>query len=39
MRELNKILRIERKISIVFHPQTDEQTERVGIVPEDIYQP
>jgi len=30
MRELNKILRIERKISIVFHPQTDEQTERVN---------
>ena len=30
MRELNKILEIESKMSMVFHPQTDRQTERVN---------
>ena len=30
MRELNKILGIESKLSIVFYPQTDGQTERVN---------
>jgi len=28
--ELNRILEIESKISIAFHPQTDRQTERVN---------
>jgi len=30
MRELNRMLEIESKISIAFHPQTDKQTERVN---------
>ena len=30
MRKLNRILEIESKISIAFHPQTDKQTERVN---------
>jgi len=30
MRELNKILGIESKLSMVFHLQTDGQTERVN---------
>jgi len=30
MRELNQILGIERKMSTVFYPQTDGQTERVN---------
>jgi len=30
MRELNQILGIERKMSTVFYPQTDSQTERVN---------
>jgi len=30
MKELNKILEIESKISIVFYSQTNEQTERVN---------
>jgi len=30
MRELNQMLGIERKMSTVFHPQTDGQTERVN---------
>jgi len=30
MRELNKMLGIETKLSIVFHPQTDEQTEQMN---------
>jgi len=30
MRELNKILGIESKLSTAFHPQTDGQTERVN---------
>jgi len=30
MRELNRTLGIESKLSIVFHPQTDGQTERVN---------
>ena len=30
MRELNKILEIESKISMVFYPQTDRQTEKVN---------
>jgi len=30
MRELNKILEIESKMSMVFYPQTDRQTERVN---------
>jgi len=30
MRELNRILGIESKLSMAFHPQTDGQTERVN---------
>jgi len=30
MQELNKMLRIESKLSMVFYPQTDGQTERVN---------
>jgi len=30
IKELNKILEIESKMSIPFHPQTDKQTERVN---------
>jgi len=30
MQELNKILRIESKLSMVFYPQTDRQTKRVN---------
>jgi len=30
MRELNKMLGIETKLSIVFHPQTDGQTEQMN---------
>ena len=30
MRELNRILGIESKLSMVFHPQTNRQTERVN---------
>jgi len=30
MRELNQILGIESKMSTTFHPQIDEQTERVN---------
>ena len=30
MQELNRILGIESKLSIVFHPQTDRQIERVN---------
>jgi len=30
MQELNRMLGIESKLSMVFHPQTDEQTERVN---------
>jgi len=30
MQELNRMLEIESKLSIVFHSQTDEQTERVN---------
>jgi len=30
MRELNKMLGIKSKLSTAFHPQTDEQTERVN---------
>jgi len=30
MRELNKMLGIKSKLLIVFHPQTDGQTERVN---------
>jgi len=30
MRELNRILEIKSKISMVFHPQTNGQTERVN---------
>jgi len=30
MRELNKMLGIKSKLSTVFHPQTDGQTERVN---------
>jgi len=30
MRELNEMLGIKSKLSTVFHPQTDKQTERVN---------
>ena len=30
MRELNHILEIETKLSMAFHPQTDDQTERMN---------
>jgi len=30
IRELNRILKIENKMSTVFYPQTDRQTERVN---------
>ena len=30
MKELNRMLEIESKISIAFHPQTNKQTERVN---------
>jgi len=30
MRELNKMLGIKTKLSTAFHPQTDEQTERMN---------
>jgi len=30
MKELNKMLGIKSKLSMVFHPQTDRQTERVN---------
>jgi len=30
MRELNKILGIETKLSTAYHPQTDGQTERMN---------
>ena len=30
MKELNKILEIEIKLSIAYHPQTDRQTERMN---------
>jgi len=30
IRELNGMLGIESKMSMAFHPQTDEQTERVN---------
>jgi len=30
MQELNRILGIESKMSMAFHPQTDGQTERVN---------
>jgi len=30
MQELNKMLEIESKLSMAFHPQTDRQTERVN---------
>jgi len=30
MKELNKMLEIETKLSIAFHPQTDRQTERTN---------
>jgi len=30
MRELNEILEIKSKLSMVFHPQTDRQTERIN---------
>ena len=30
MRELNRMLGIESKLSTAFHPQTDGQTERVN---------
>ena len=30
MRELNQMLGIKNKLSTVFHPQTDKQTERVN---------
>jgi len=30
MRELNKLLGIDTKLSMAFHPQTDGQTERMN---------
>ena len=30
MRELNKMLGIETKLSIAYHPETDRQTERTN---------
>jgi len=30
MKELNEMLGIKSKLSTVFHPQTDEQTERMN---------
>ena len=30
MNELNKMLEIETKLSISYHPQTDRQTERMN---------
>jgi len=30
MRELNRMLEIKTKLSTVFHPQTDGQTERMN---------
>jgi len=30
MKELNQMLRIDTKLSTAFHPQTDEQTERMN---------
>jgi len=30
MKQLNQMLGIEMKLSIAFHPQTDEQTERIN---------
>jgi len=30
MQKLNRMLGIESKLSMVFHPQTDRQTERVN---------
>ena len=30
MKELNRILGIETRLSIVFHPQTDRQTEQMN---------
>jgi len=37
MNELNKILEIETKLLIAFHPQTDEQKPRVGAVLKNVY--
>ena len=30
MKELNELLGIKTKLSMAFHPQTDEQTERMN---------
>jgi len=30
MKKLNKLLGIDTKLSIAFHPQTDRQTERIN---------
>ena len=30
MKKLNKMLRIETKLSMTYHPQTDEQIERIN---------
>jgi len=30
MKELNKLLRIQTKLSTTYHPQMDEQTERIN---------